>query len=107
MLETITTPKERVAKSRTASSRRGFRRIEVTVPNADATLIRHLAMVLRHGGSVAETTKSYLQQSLNAGGMQTGADLVDFFSQSPLVGLDLSVEREETTGREVDLFGDR
>ena len=35
---------------------------------------------------------------------QTGRDLVAFFRASPLVGVELQIERDRPAGREVDLY---
>jgi hypothetical protein len=106
MLDTPTiTPAARVAKSREDAARRHMRRIEVTVPDADAALIRQLASVLRRGGAQAQTAKTYLRGNISPSDVRTGADLVAFFARSPLAGLDLKITRERSTGRAVDLFG--
>ena len=67
MLDTPSiTPAERVAKSREDAARRHMRRIEVTVPDADAALIRQLASVLRRGGTMAQSAKTYHQLARQA-----------------------------------------
>ena len=107
------TKTQRVAKSGHRTVRNGLRRIEVTVPDADAPLIRELAAVLRQGGTTAWTAKDSLNSALEQkpvppSDIRTGADLLAFFDRSPLRGLDLDLDRDREldTGRPVDLFGD-
>lgn len=93
----------RVTRHRTGLAARGARRVEVTVPAGDATLIKAIASALRAGGREADRLRAALGAMLAPAKAQTGADLVAFFRQAPLVGEDLEIERDISPGRPVDL----
>lgn len=95
--------KTRVARHRNRAVAGGSRRVEVTVPEGDATLVKALAGVLRAGGEGAERVKKILRPVVSSRKAETGADLVTFFRGSPLVGADLEIDRDKSTGRSADL----
>jgi hypothetical protein len=99
---------QRAAGARTARYRKrqallGTKRVEVTVPAADVELIRRLATELRTGGEPAERLRASFRSAVGFQPAQTGDELIDFFRNSPLVGEDLSFERDRSPGREVGL----
>ena len=96
-------PKARLARHRAGVAARGSKRVEVTVPNRDANLVKAIAGALRSGGEDAERIRETLQPIVASSKAKTGSDLVAFFRQSPLVGADLHIERDRSTGRSADL----
>ena len=94
--------KSRVARHRTRVATGGSKRVEVTVPSGDARLVKAVARTLRAGGADAEHVREALQPLLSSSVARTGAELVAFFRRSPLVGTDLSLERDRSEGRSID-----
>jgi hypothetical protein len=82
---------------------RGTKRVEVTVPANDVELIRRLANELRAGGEQAERLRASVSSPSGFQPARTGDELVAFFRSSPLVGEDLSFERDRSSGRPIDL----
>lgn len=95
--------KKRVAQYRSRASARGSKRVEVTVPSCDAMLVKAIAGVLRKGGEKARRVRESVQPLVSVPKAKTGAELVAFFRNSPLVGAELSLERDRSPGRTVDL----
>jgi hypothetical protein len=95
--------KSRVARHRTRSTASGSKRVEVTVPLRDATLVKAIAGVLRTGGQDAERLRALLRPIMSSSKAKTGSELVAFFRGSPVVGADLGIERDTSTGRSPDL----
>ena len=93
----------RVARHRTRTLATGARRVEVTVAAHDAGLIRAVAKTLRAGGEDAKRVRDALTSMTSLPPVQTGAELVAFLRASPLVGEELMIERDRSTGRVVDL----
>ena len=93
----------RVAGHRRHLVESGLRRIEVTVPAADARLVRDLAAVLRASGDAARELRRSVAPLLPRRPARSGAELVAFFRASPLVGLDLDFERDKSRGRSIDI----
>ena len=93
----------RVARHRVKTAASGSRRVEIVVPADDAPLIKAVAGALRAGGPEAARLRAQLEPALRPQKARTGAELVAFLRASPLVGADLSFERDQTTGRVVDL----
>ncbi len=93
---------ERVGRYRRKLAQTGVRRVEVAVPTQDVPLIRHISEILRDGGAAAATLRDALGAA-TASGAATGADLVAFFRASPLVGVDLDIERDRSAGRPIEL----
>ncbi|MEI8396199.1 MAG: hypothetical protein WCF85_15800 [Rhodospirillaceae bacterium] len=96
-----TTP--RVARHRRKLTGIGAQRVEITVPLVDAPLIRDIAAILRAGGEGAQRVRDRLQPILQPRIAGTGQELVAFFQASPLCCEDLLIERDKSTGRQVDL----
>ena len=94
----------RVSRHRQRLSAAGSRRVEVTVPSRDASLVKAVAGALRQDGDEAETIRRALQPVLAAPTARTGAELVAFLRASPLTEADLPVERDRSAGRAAD-FG--
>jgi hypothetical protein len=92
----------RVAKHRQRLMRTGTRRIEVSVPEGDTQLVRAVAKTLRSGGEAARSARAAIAPLVDAKTARTGKDLVAFFRSSPLVGIDLKIERDRSPGRKVD-----
>ena len=95
--------KGRVARHRTRVAASGSKRVEVTVPSCDAALVKAIAGALRSGGEDAKRIRDSLQPIVSSSKAKTGSELVAFFRRSPLVGADLQVERDESTGRSAEL----
>lgn len=95
--------KARVARHRSGAKAKGSQRVEVTVPSRDASLVKAIAGALRQGGQDAKRIRESVQSLVAAPKAQTGAELVAFFRNSPLVDAELSLERDRSTGRTVDL----
>ena len=93
----------RVARHRTRTLATGSRRVEVTVAACDAGLIRAVARTLRAGGEDATRVRDALTSMTSLAPAQTGAELVAFLRASPLVGEELVLMRDRSTGRVVDL----
>ena len=92
----------RVARHRTKTVATGSRRVEVTVAARDVGLIKAVAKTLRAGGQDAKGVRDALTSMTPVTPVQTGAELVAFLRASPLVGEELVVERDRSTGRVVD-----
>lgn len=101
--EHTTRPASRVARHRTKVAAGGAKRVEVTVPSRDAPLVKAIAGALRSGGEGARRIRDSLEPIVSSPKARTGRDLVAFLRASPLVGADLRIERDSSTGRPVDL----
>lgn len=86
----------RVAEHRKQRRKAGVRRVEVSIPAADAGLLRAIAAVLRQGGPQAEALRGRIAVSVHPVRSNSGIDLVQFFQRSPLVGVDLDLERDRS-----------
>ena len=95
--------KARVARHRSRTAAKGSKRVEVTVPTRDASLVKAIAGALRSGGAKAKHIRESIQPLVAAPKARTGAELVAFFRNSPLVEAELSPERDRSRGRSVDL----
>jgi hypothetical protein len=93
----------RMTRYRDRQARTGLRRVEVAVPAEDAALIRRLAGELRAGGEAAERLRAVVGGPDGFKPARTGEELLAFFGSSPLVGEDVSFERDPSTGRPIDL----
>ena len=82
----------------------GAKRVEVTVPSQDTPLVKAMAGALRLGGDDANRIRKSLQSLLSVPKAKTGKELIAFLRASPLVGIDLQIERDRSTGRYAD-FG--
>lgn len=100
---TSTRSKVRVARHRAKATAQGARRIEVTVPTRDAWAIRAIASILREGGENAKTVRKTISSIAPVKLARTGVELIDFFRSSPFVGEDIVIERDRSTGRQIDL----
>ena len=94
--------KRRVIRHRVRAVAEGLRRVEVTVPANDSGLVKAVASVLRAGGDEARRVRDALASMTAIEPARTGAELLAFLRASPLVGEDLTIERDRTTGRVVD-----
>ncbi len=95
--------KTRVTRHRAKTAAQGSRRVEVTVAARDAVLIKAVGGALRAGGKDAKRVREALASMTSIEPVRTGAELVAFFRASPLVGEELMIERDQSTGRCVDL----
>jgi hypothetical protein len=66
-------------------------------------MVRGLAVMLRAGGEKAQQIRESLQPILKPKVAKTGQELVAFFQASPLREEDIQIERDKSTGRQVDL----
>ena len=93
----------RVALHRTKVAASGSRRVEVTVPNRDAALVKSIAESLRSGGKRADLIRESLGPIVTTRKAKSGSELVAFLRSSPLVQEQLDVTRDRSEGRSVDL----
>jgi hypothetical protein len=93
----------RVALHRTKVAASGSRRVEVTVPNKDAALVKSIAESLRFGGKRAELIRESLKPIVTTTKARNGAELVAFFRSSPLAEEQLDISRDRSSGRTVEL----
>lgn len=86
-------------------ARRGMARFEVVGLDADKTLIRLLARRLTETGPEADRLRATLQAASLAAPPRprTGADIMEAFRSSPMMGVDLDLERERVDPRPLDL----
>lgn len=94
----------RVARHRVKSAVNGSRRVEVSVPEGDAPLVRAVAAALRSGGAEAKRVREALKPLVSSEQARTCAELVAFLRASPLAGAELTFERDASAGRTVE-FG--
>ena len=94
--------KRRVIRHRARAAAQGSRRVEVTVPPNDAGLVKAVAGLLRAGGDEARMVRDALASMTAIEPARTGAELLAILRASPLVGEDLTIERDRTRGRVVD-----
>lgn len=92
----------RTAEHRRRQAARGYRRVELALPNEDVELVRHVAGALRAGGDQAGRLREAMRRVIELHPARTGADLVAFLRSSPLVGEDLVFERDRSPGRSVE-----
>lgn len=76
-----------------------MQRLEVSVPRADASLVRTVARTLRDGGEEAADLRRTLADAAPPPVARTGAELVEFLRSSPLREVDLVIERDRSPGR--------
>ena len=94
--------KQRVVRHRAKVAAQGARRVEVTVPVQDVGIVKAVAGVLRAGGDEARQVRDALASLTAVERARTGTELLDFLRASPLVGEDLTIERDRTPGRVAD-----
>ncbi len=94
--------KQRVVRHRAKVAAQGARRVEVTVPAQDVGIVRAVAGALRTGGDEARRVRDALASLTVVEPARTGVELLAFLQASPLVGEDLTIERDRTPGRVVD-----
>ena len=90
-------------RHRVRAAAEGLRRVEVAVPANDAGLVKAVASALRAGGDDAERVREAFALMTAMEPARTGAEILAFLRASPLVGVDLTTERDRTTGRAIDL----
>lgn len=93
----------RIARHRRKLAIGASKRVEVTVPADDANLVKSIAGMLRAGGNEAKRIRDTLEPMLTVPKATTGRELVAFFRASPLVGVELQIERDRSAARDVDL----
>ena len=93
----------RVSRHRKRTAVSGARRVEVTVPERDAPLVKAIAGALRSDGEEAVLIRRSLQPVLATPRARTGSELVSFLRASPLTEAELSIDRDGTTGRSAEL----
>ena len=97
---------ERVADYRVRTNKQGLKRVETTVPEDDLDLIKGAAKVLRAGGPLASELRLAMLSVLPGTQAKTGAELLQFFQESPLLSDDemtlFDIERDQSTGRTAD-----
>lgn len=94
--------KRAVEKYRDRLGSRGLARFEVQGLDADRDLIRTLAKKLAENDAEAKRIRADVGRSIQGGPPRRGGILAAL-RRSPLVGVELHVEREFTSGRDVDL----
>ena len=81
---------------------RGLMRFEVMGRQVDRELLRQLAIKLAANDAAAAELRANIMTILPDRSRRTGG-ILEALRQSPLVGADLTFEREKTAGRTVDL----
>ncbi len=81
---------------------RGLARFEVVSRDSDRDLIRSLAKQLSEEGPEADRLRRIVKQSITGEPPQKGGILAAL-RRSPLVGVDLDLNRPREDGREIDL----
>ncbi len=101
-----TTAARRMAIYRRKSKKAGRHRFEVNLPMQDAELIRYAVDRIREGGEEAQKIRALLEESKQpqAKIAHSTQELYQLFRESPLVGFDLTFERDKSLPRPVDLF---
>ena len=92
-----------LARHRAKAATQGTRRIKVTVPACDAWVIKTVACILREGGHNAQKVRRAVTSMTPVQPARTGGELIDFFRSSPFVGEGIVIERDRSTGRQIDL----
>jgi len=95
--------KRAVENHRRRLGERGLARYEVRGLAKDKALVREFAKRLAANDTEAERLRETVAQKVSDKWPRTGKDIWEALRRSPLVGLDLDIEREFTTGRDVDL----
>ena len=90
--------KKAVQKHRSRQAKKGFVRMEVSVPESDRDLIRQTAANLRAGGDIAERTRTALSPVLNP---YAGMGLKELIENAPPLD-ELDLERSKETARDID-----
>ena len=94
--------KRALASHRRRLRERGVARYEVRGLEKDKDLVRQFAKRLTAEDSGAARLREEVARSVFKAPM-TGKEIWEALRRSPLVGLELDLEREFTTGRDVDL----
>ena len=94
--------KRAVAKNRRRLAERGMSRYEVRGLKTDTPLIRGLAKRLAVGDAAAAKLRIEVSQKIGGHRGRAGGILAAL-RRSPLVGAELHIARETTTGRDIDL----
>ena len=92
-----------MSRHRVPLAAEGLRRVVVTVPAGDAKLMKAVAGALRTGGDEARTVREAFASMTAMEPVRTGTELLAFLRAGPLVGEDMVIARDRTTGRAVDL----
>lgn len=82
---------------------RGFARYEVRGRVEDKELVREFAKRLATADARAERLRQALLEEVAPPEFRTGKDIWEALRRSPAVGLELNIEREFTTGRDIEL----
>jgi hypothetical protein len=85
---------------RERARRTGLRRVELQAREDDAETLRTIAKILAAGGPDSQLVRTYL---LRAIGQSPPDDLPGFLANSPLVGVELELERDRSTSGAIDL----
>lgn len=80
--------RERVQRHRSVMAAKGLRRLEIRVPEEDATLVKAVAEQLRKGGKRARKLRQALEPLVEPSAAKSGAELVAFLRASPIVALE-------------------
>lgn len=94
--------KRAVANYRKRLQERGLARFEVMGRQVDRELLRRLAIKLAANDAAAAELRANIMTILPDRPRRTGG-ILEALRQSPLVGAELTFDREKTPGRKVDL----
>jgi hypothetical protein len=97
-----TAQKRALRNYRSRLVKRGMARFEVLGLDADRDLIRSLARRLAAGNADSAQIRAALSRTI-AGEPQKKGGILAALRRSPLVGVDLNLERSRETGRKVDM----
>ena len=101
-----TSQKRAIDNHRRRLAERGMSRYEVRGLVEDKELVRKFAKRLAAHDEGAARLRWQVEQEIAEEApvqLRTGKDIWDALRRSPLVGLDLDIEREFTTGRDIEL----
>jgi hypothetical protein len=97
-----TSQKRALENYRSRLSQKGMARFEVLGLDADRELIRSLAKLLAENEAEAPRIRAVVNRTLSGDPPRVGG-ILDALRRSPLVGVDLDLKREITSGRQTDL----
>lgn len=92
-----------VANYRRRQAEQGLGRFEVQGLDSDRQLVRQVAARLAANDADAQRLRAELERTI-AGGSPPRGGILAALRRSPMVGADLALEREETEGRDLDLW---
>lgn len=94
--------KRAIQNYRERLDKRGLARFEVLAPDGDRELFRELASRLSKNDGKASEIRTSIKKTI-AGKSSSKGGILAALRRSPMVGADLNLKRERTSGRKVSL----